>query len=150
MTILERLLGHDAWTTRQLILRCRELNDEQMNRVFDLNGKSLYETFHHLIAVMESHTDFLLQRMTSDTYRKDTSIDDLLRRLTVVAKDFADFALRVEREGREDDLIANSRNGNRRMAGGVIAHILTHPHTRDAPPRSDSFDHGSTGNVGSD
>lgn len=30
MTILDRLLGHDAWTTRQLLLRCRELSEEQM------------------------------------------------------------------------------------------------------------------------
>ncbi len=126
MTILERLLGYDAWTTRQLLLRCRELSDEQMNRVFDLSDKDLRETFHHIVAVMESHTDFLLARTVSEPYRNKKTIEALLSRLTLVVKDFADFALRTEREGREDEIITNPRNGNKRTTGSVIAHILTH------------------------
>ena len=62
MTILDRLLGHDAWTTRQLLLRCRELSEEQMDRMFDIGDRSLRGTFEHLIACMESHTDLLLGR----------------------------------------------------------------------------------------
>lgn len=126
MTVLERLLGHDAWTTRQLLLRCTELSEEQMSRSFDFSGKDLRETLHHLIAVMESHTDFLLMRTVSEPSRADKSVEGMLKRLTIVSQDLADFALRVEREGREDELITNPRNGNRRTCGGVIAHILTH------------------------
>ena len=33
MDILDRLLGHDAWTTRQLLLRCRGLTDEQLDQL---------------------------------------------------------------------------------------------------------------------
>ena len=29
MDILDRLVGHDAWTTRELLIRCRGLSDEQ-------------------------------------------------------------------------------------------------------------------------
>lgn len=126
MTILDRLLGHDAWTTRQLLLRSRELSEEQMARKFDFGQRDLRQTFNHLITVMESHTDFLLGRSAPATSRDDTSLDGLLSRLTVVAKDFADFAVRVEREGRADELMTNPRNGNRRTLGGVIAHIITH------------------------
>ena len=32
MDLLDRLLGHDAWTTRQLLLLCRGLTDEQLDR----------------------------------------------------------------------------------------------------------------------
>ncbi len=41
MTILDRLLGHDAWTTRQLLLRCRELSEEQMSRTFNIGDRNL-------------------------------------------------------------------------------------------------------------
>jgi uncharacterized damage-inducible protein DinB len=50
----------------------------------------------------------------------------MLTRVTVVAKDFAGFALKVEREGRADEMIVNPRNGNVRSLGGVIAHLITH------------------------
>ena len=126
MTILERLLGHDSWTTRQLLLRCSELSEEQMSRHFDIGDKDLRETFHHIIAVMESHTDFLLGQTVSEPYRNDTSLEGMLKRLTLVSKDFTNVALKVEREGRADELITNPRNGNRRTYGGVISHVITH------------------------
>lgn len=124
MTILDRFLGHDAWTTRQLLLRCRELSDEQLARKFDIGDRSLHQTFEHIIAAMESHTDFLLGRSASP--REGTSLDALLARLTIVAKDFSEFATRVEREGRADEMATNLKGGNRRSLGGVITHVVTH------------------------
>ncbi len=126
MTILERLLAHDAWTTRQLLLRCNELTEEQMSRQFDIGDKDLRETFHHTIAVMETYTDFLRGKTLSEPYRSETSVEGMLKRLTIVAKDFADLALKVEREGREDELIVSPRNGSKRTGGSVIAHAITH------------------------
>jgi uncharacterized damage-inducible protein DinB len=126
MTILDRLLGHDAWTTRQLLLRCQTLPDEQMQREFDIDNKSLSATFGHIIGAMEFHTDRLLGRTSPDADRQDDSVQGMLLRLTAVAKDFAAFATKVEREGREDDMMTNENNENLRTLGGVIAHVLTH------------------------
>ena len=126
MTILDRLLGHDAWTTRQLLLRCRELSEEQWERKFDVGDRSLHETFEHLLACMEGHTDFLAGRNEYLTYRDDESLDGMLKRLTIIAKDFAEIATRIEREGRADEVATNPDNGNRRTVGGLIAHLLTH------------------------
>ena len=126
MTILDRLLGHDAWTTRQLLLRCRELSEEQLSRPFDIGDRSLMKTFEHLVACMESHTDLLLGRTAYETYRDDETLEGMLSRLTIVAKDFAEFATRIEREGRADEMVTNLENGNRRSVGGVIAHLLMH------------------------
>lgn len=126
MTILDRLLGHDAWTTRQLLLRCRELSEEQMSRIFDIGGRSLSGTFEHLIACMESYTDLMLGRTAYEAYRDDASVEGMLTRLTIVAKDFAEFAARVEREGRADEMVTNTGNGSRRSLGGVIVHLITH------------------------
>jgi uncharacterized damage-inducible protein DinB len=126
MDILDRLLGHDTWTTRQLLLRCRELSDEQLDRKFDIGDRSLRATFEHLIACMESHTDLMLGRTTEEPHREDESIGGMLTRLTLVAKDFAEFATRVEREGRADEMCTNSEKTGKWPLGSVIAHLITH------------------------
>ena len=132
MTILDRLLAHDAWTTRQLLLRCRELPPEQWMRKFDIGDRSLAGTFEHIIACMESHTDLILGRKTREYFlaskaiRDHETLEGMLKRLTVVAKDFAEAALGTERDGAADEMVANPENGNLRSRGGVIAHIVTH------------------------
>jgi uncharacterized damage-inducible protein DinB len=126
MTLLDRLLGHDAWTTRQLLLRCRELSEEQMNRVFDIGDRSLRGTFEHVIACMESHVDLMMGRTAYEAYRDDESVEGFLNRLTIVAKDFADAATRVERENRADEMFARPHDGAKMSYGSVIAHLLTH------------------------
>lgn len=134
VTILDRLVGHDAWTSRQLLLRSRELTDEQLDRTFDIGDRSLRDTFHHLIGVMEFHTDLLLERgpeTEADHAGKmpalrSTTLDGMLARLTVVAKEFAEIAARVEREGRADEMVSRPGMKASRSIGGLIAHILTH------------------------
>ncbi len=126
MDIVDRLLGHDAWTTRQLLLRCRELSDLQMNQQFDIGDRSLHQTFEHLIACMESHTDLMLSRWLNVPYRDDESIEGMLVRLTIVSKDFAEFTSRVQREGRADEMVSNSDKTWRGSLGSVIAHLITH------------------------
>jgi len=126
VTIVDRLLGHDAWTTRQLLLRCRELSEEQLSRKFDIGDKSLLETFEHLIACMEGHTEFMMGRTAYEAYRDDETVDGMLTRLTIVAKDLAEVASRVDREGQADVMVTDPDNGNRRSLGGLIAHTITH------------------------
>src|SRR5215211_3881748 len=49
MDLLDRLLGHDRWTTAQLLERCRELRVEQWTQPFDLGHQTLAATFQHII-----------------------------------------------------------------------------------------------------
>ena len=49
MDLLDRLLGHDAWTTRELLLRCRGLGDEQLDRTFPIGHGTLRATFEHTV-----------------------------------------------------------------------------------------------------
>ena len=126
MTILDRLLGHDVWTTRQLLLRSRELSPEQCARNFEIGDRSLTETFEHLIACMESHVDLMLERTVVDTRRDDETISGMLIRLTLVGKDFAGFAARIDREGRADDLCVSADRDEKWPAGSLIAHLITH------------------------
>jgi uncharacterized damage-inducible protein DinB len=126
MNILDRLLGHDAWTTRQLLLRCRELTDDQLDRPFDIGDRSLRQTFDHLIGCMESHTDLMLQRPLTVAYREDRSVEGMLVRLKLVAQDFAEFAVRVEQEGRAEERVPNLAGTRKLPLGSVIAHLITH------------------------
>lgn len=125
MTVLDRLLAHDAWTTRQLLMRCRELTDEQWDRAL-LGGRSLHSTFEHLIECMELHTSVLTERASGAAAADDSSIDGLLARHTAVAKDLAEVATRVEREGTADAMVTVPRNGDRRSYGSLIGHLITH------------------------
>ncbi len=126
MAILDLLLGHDAWTTRQLLLRSRELSDEQLSRKFEFGDRNLLEAFEHLIACMESHTDLLLGRNAYETYRDDETLEGMLKRLTIAAKDFSEIAIQVDIENRAGEMVTNPDNGRKRSMGGVIAHLITH------------------------
>jgi uncharacterized damage-inducible protein DinB len=121
MTILERLLGHDAWTTRQLLLRCRELSDEQLDRKFDIGDRSLRETFVHMLECNELHLDRILGRPEREL-PEDYTVEALLKRQRATAKQLADLALRTEREGRLDELWGEVKL----TLGAGIVHVITH------------------------
>ncbi len=121
MTILERLLGHDAWTTRQLLLRCRELSDEQLDQQFDIGDKSLRQTFVHMLECMELHLD----RMNGKPERElaeDYTVEGLLKRQSATSKELADLALRAERDNRLDEFWGQRK----RTLGAGIVHLITH------------------------
>ena len=49
MDLLDRLLGHDHWMTRELLLRCADLSDDDLDREFELGRRTLRSTLHHII-----------------------------------------------------------------------------------------------------
>jgi len=100
MDLVDRLLGHDTWTTRQLLEACRSLPDSLLDREFDIDHKSLRGTFLHLIDNMETWTDLLCERPVQD--RAGTSIPQLIERLSLVSRDLASITRRIVRENRFD------------------------------------------------
>jgi uncharacterized damage-inducible protein DinB len=126
LDILDRLLGHDSWTTRQLLLACQTLPDELLDREFDIDQRTLRRTFVHIIANMEDWTDLLYGRRVQD--KTGDTIPELLDRLNVVSREFATVARKVAREGRYDDGLLDTLDNPPRLKtyGGVIGHLLTH------------------------
>jgi len=126
--ILDRLLGHDAWTTRQLLLRCRELTDEQLDRRFDIGDRSLRETFLHIVENMEVWTDRIATRAVRSLPDGPYPVEVLLDRLSPAAKELADVSRRVRDEGRLDQTFADpgEEPPNLRPLGGMIVHVITH------------------------
>ena len=53
LDILDRLLEHDAWTTRQVLALAGRLSDEQLDQDFDIGHRTVRETFIHIIENIE-------------------------------------------------------------------------------------------------
>ncbi len=126
MDLLDRLLAHDTWTTRQLLLACEPLSDELLDQEFEIDQKSLRKTFVHIIENMETWVDLLSERPVTE--RTGTSIPELLNRLTIISREFANVARQVGREQRYDDCFLDSLDNPPRLKtfGGAIGHLLTH------------------------
>lgn len=126
MDLLDRLLYHDIWTTRQLLLACQALPGELLDKEFEIDHKSLRETFLHMVANMEVWTDLLYERPVE--YKKGSTIPELLERLDIAGQDFASFARNIVRDGRYDDFFLDTldKPSKKKTYGGVIGHVITH------------------------
>jgi len=126
MNLLDRLLAHDAWTTRQLLISCESLPDELLDKEFEIDQRSLRRTFVHIIGNMELWTDLLCERPVEG--RTGDAISELLGRLSVVSRDFANVARRIDREQRYDDCFLDTLDNppQPKTFGGAIGHLLTH------------------------
>lgn len=127
MNMLERLLGHDLATTRELLLLCLKLTDEQMDRDVDAGWRTLRKTFSHMIGNIEVWTDLMLERPVRTDF-SGVSARELLERLERSYAEFAGFALQVEREGRLDVLFTDvlDQPPVQKSLGGAIGHVITH------------------------
>jgi len=126
MDTIDRLLGHDSWTTRQLLEACKVLPDAELDREFDIDHRSLRKTFVHMIGNIEVWTDLLYQRPVQD--RSGESIDDLLLRLDGISRDFVRMTRDIVRDQRYDDGYMDhlEQPPKLRTFGGTIGHVLTH------------------------
>lgn len=126
MDLLDRLLAHDSWTTRQLLLACASLPDSLLDKEFDIDHKTLRETFTHMIDNMEVWTDLLYERPVQ--HKTGDSVAELLVRLSTVSRDFTDLARKIAREGRYDDCFVDTLDNppRKKTFGGAIGHVLTH------------------------
>src|SRR5258707_15698729 len=84
MDIVDRLVAHDAWTTRQLLLACESLPDSLLDKEFDIDHKSLRETFIHIIDNVEVWTDLLCERPIAR--KEGNSIPELLERASLASR----------------------------------------------------------------
>lgn len=128
MDLLDRLLGHDAWTTHLLLERCRALPDADLDRAFDLGHGSLRATFVHLIWNMEAWSDQIAGRplrAKPEPGPAGWTADALLARLERAAEGLARAARGVRDRGGYDETWTDGR-GVAKTRGGSIAHVITH------------------------
>lgn len=130
MDLLDRLLAHDVWTTRQLLLAARPLSDEQLDRRFDIDRRTLRECFEHIIENMEIWSDLIAERpvRADPADAQSGTIDGLLARLSAAGQDFAALARRIARDNAWDAVYLDTLDSPPRPKtyGGTIAHLITH------------------------
>jgi uncharacterized damage-inducible protein DinB len=131
MDLLDRLLGHDAWTTRQLLLRCRGLTDEQLDRPFDIGHRTVRATLLHIIRNVEVWSDLMSGqpvRPGSGEQPDDRSVPAMIARLDRAAADLARLARAVAERGGWDERFVDvlDRPPVEKTYGGGIAHVITH------------------------
>ena len=135
MDILERLLGHDAWTTGQLLERCRELMPAQMQQRFDIGHENLLDSFDHLIGNIEVWTDLMLQHpmpiYAAEVQAERETLEGMIARYEVASHVFGKLALQLAAEQKLDECYSDFLDDPPRLKsfGGTIAHVLTHNHS---------------------
>lgn len=127
MDMLDRFLGHDEAATRECLLLCRDLINEQFDRVFDAGWGTLRKTFDHMISNIEIWTDLMMER-PARVGAGEVSVTALLDRLTASYTEFAAFARHIQREGRLDELWTDvlDKPPVQKSYGGAIGHVITH------------------------
>jgi uncharacterized damage-inducible protein DinB len=127
MNMLDRFLGHDHAATTELLQRCLELTDEEMDRAFDVGWGTLRKTFDHIIRNIEVWTDLMMERAVRPA-SDHASTRQLLERLERSYAEFSAFARRIESEGRLDELWTDVLDEPpvKKSFGGAIGHVITH------------------------
>jgi uncharacterized damage-inducible protein DinB len=133
MDILDRLLGHDAWTGHLILVRCQELTDEQLDQPFDAGLGSVRAMLLHAIRNVEVWTALMSDGPIPERDPMDApppSAVDLLAQHDAAMTAFRALAERIAAEGRLDDLWLDRLDEppREKTYGGAIAHVLTHNH----------------------
>lgn len=131
MDLLDRLLGHDAWTTGRLIEQSRSLGDAALDQEFDLGWRTVRATLEHIIDNMETWTDLMhgvSPRTLPEPAAQWLTLSALQKRLQTVAPQLAGLARRIQAEGRLDERWTDFLDDppTRKTYGGAIVHVLTH------------------------
>jgi uncharacterized damage-inducible protein DinB len=132
MDILDRLLGHDAWTSHQILLRCQELSEEQLDQPFDIGVGSVRATLQHTIGNVEVWTALIAGGPLPERTPRDArpSLTELMARHAAAVAAFRTLSQEVAAEGRLDELWVDRLDDppREKTYGGAIAHVLTHNH----------------------
>jgi uncharacterized damage-inducible protein DinB len=129
MDLLDRLLEHDAWTTRQLMVRCGELSEEQLDARFEIGHRSVRATLQHIVSNMETWSALMAgNAVRPSTSPGKPSLSELGIRLDRAAAQLADVAKKVAARGDWDDRWMDVLDDPpmEKTYGGAIAHVITH------------------------
>jgi len=125
--LLDRLLGHDAWTTNLLLQRCESFSDAQLDREFEIGPGTLRRTFDHIIWNMEAWSA-AMDGARAIERSADKTIAGLKTRLQIAAERLQRIARQVGDADGWDKLYTDhlDRPPSQRPYGTAIAHVITH------------------------
>jgi uncharacterized damage-inducible protein DinB len=129
MDLLDRLLEHDRWTTRQVLAICRALPPKQVQQPFGVGNGSLDATLRHMLGNIQLWTELMRTRpVQSWDAIRSANLEELALLFETLYADFADCARRLRDDDRLDDVYLDVLDDppTPKTFGGTIAHVLTH------------------------
>ena len=128
MDFLDRMLGHDAWTTRQLLLLAMPLTDADLDREFDIGLRTLRATFRHVIHNTNVWEALMAGDVPRTKVRCPLSIAEMIVAHDAASTSLAMLARDVAARGAWDELFHDVlvEPPQSFTLGAGIAHVLTH------------------------
>jgi uncharacterized damage-inducible protein DinB len=128
MDLIERLVGHDRWTTSEILRRCRELTDGQLDQEVFIDHRTVRATLAHMIWNVETWTDLMLGVPIDRSIERSTSLAGLTERHEAAGERFYGLARQLADEDRLEgiwiDVLDNPPT--EKTYGGAITHVITH------------------------
>ena len=130
MDLLDLLLDHDHWATRQLLDACAGLTADQWDQPFDIGHRTPRETFGHIVFNVPFWTAFLTGQSPEDGFSADhqpadRSLPALIDHHERGYAAFAETARRLRDAGRLGETFADHWNV-RKSCGGTILMVIEH------------------------
>jgi uncharacterized damage-inducible protein DinB len=132
MELLDRLLGHDHWTTARVLELGRELSDDQLDQSFDIGHRTLRATFEHMIvsvegwaALMTGEPDRSAHPFRDEPY--PLALPELNERHDSSYAAFAALARRLTGERRLNDTFVDHYRITQTF-GATILQVILHNH----------------------
>jgi uncharacterized damage-inducible protein DinB len=124
MDLLDRMLGHDRWTTALLLELSQDLTEEQLDRSFDIGHRTLRLTFGHMISAVGFWTAAMTGR-PEEMREDERSLSVLIAEHERFYAAFAALARRMRDEGRLDETFVDWY-GWPKSIGGTILNVPLH------------------------
>ena len=125
MDLLDLLLDHDHWATRQLLDACGALPDAQLDQPFDIGHRTLRATFVHVIRNLPFWTAFLDGRQPEEPSEEGAALAELTGEHERGYAAFASAARRLRDEGRLGETFQD-HYGVRKSFGGTALMVIEH------------------------
>ena len=130
MDLLDRLLGHDEWTTGELLRRCNELTEFQMRERFDIGHESVQATLVHMIDNAGNWTELMRTGRVENRIDgwAEMGVPSLADEHARSYAEFARLARTIRDDGQWDDTWVDTLDDppQAKSYGGAILHVITH------------------------
>lgn len=124
MDLLDRMLGHDPWTTEHLLTMSKDLSDEQLDQEFDIGLRTLRQTFDHMLLALEFWTGYMEGRRV-DWVPGRASIAEMIERHDRSYAHFSTVARGLVESNRLDEIFLDHYNYPQSY-GATIIHVIFH------------------------
>jgi uncharacterized damage-inducible protein DinB len=124
MDLLDRLLGHDRWTTGRFLALSRDLTDAQLDHRFDIGHRTIRDTFAHMIGALNFWNQ-LMRGAPIPGESDDRSIAGITSDYERSFATFATFARQVRDANRFDDTFVDDEGGHLTF-GSTFIHVVLH------------------------